>query len=340
MRELRHLFGLVFNGELTQAPKPPGLRLDEFVLQIDDTMTTKNGRLLNELSASGQAIALAKARGISMGTIRSTLPDSPSRDGKTIHIDALKEMRRGWQDVLNGLGWINSNVFLEDPPEEIPVSFAQGLAGIGFSLPFYLMNRVENPYGPQGELPDVVGDIFKTTNGIYAVVNGFEAKRDGVDIVISDAQQVYAAAEEKNKFRSKRYPDRACPAPKAMIVQAVDALFFRKGANPSESELQTVIPDYDGLVRFSYYFLRLHSLKLGLEKNLTKIGKGLIEAQQTGDKAKTTEHSIQLSRLILSNSVEQTKIQVGLNQAVGRDTNIAPVTTQDIETQIANLQQQ
>lgn len=224
-------------------------------------ITTRNGRLLAELSASINGIAQAKALGIPMKLTVCHYPDSPSRTGRLMHIDALKDMRSNWQPILDGLGWMNQQALGDTPSDTISADAAASLAFLGNALPTFLLNIAQGGYGPQGELPDIVGQIYKTTNGIHAAVNLLAlSKSDRFETIISSSKQLYDAAEngpntaEGGGFISPNDPARVCPAPKAMIIEAIDALLFQRNTTPSRSELPDILPDFERLISYAIIF--------------------------------------------------------------------------------------
>jgi hypothetical protein len=145
----------------------PGIHVNE--VHLIKFATTVSRRSPAERLANRDLQRLLALQGVSMEDRSSPYRDS--RKGSQMKAASLETFKGGeTQQLLDSLAWIRDKFFAYtgEPHEQITNHQLWRLCILGEALPTYLMLRAQNPVD-RNALPEVVGNVFKTTIGFRNV---------------------------------------------------------------------------------------------------------------------------------------------------------------------------
>jgi hypothetical protein len=311
-------------------PRPlrPGMRLSQLLTVRDQTDTT--GRLLLEDSAPEHARRKAHRAGIAMKTESCPYRDTPSRLGGTMNTSAYDALRRDLAEVLNGLAWIAASYLELDPARRSTVRALLDCSHLGVSLPLVLFYRSDEAVEPHGALPSYVASIFKACRGLFSAAVDLLNKQGPPERVVT-AEEVVAFAEHEGHL-VRPNTRRVCAAPTRLIERTIDVILTGEGADPSRSDLGTLVA-FPTLWEFytveESFSEALSGYRLLLDN--------LMSTAQLADPAQLFETRIldegrsrpfgEVTEEFLQRAEE---VQASLNRILGRSTNAASVTFEDL----------
>lgn len=290
---------------LENTGKPPGIPMADLLI-VKYAATDVTHRPLAERIADPDYVALSQVRGIQMGFVDTTHTDS--REGTRMNIAALEALGGKTREMLDGYGWLRQQYFKRNgPPSILRDDDVRGLASLGESLPSYLMLRAENPVSRE-ELPEVVGNIFKTTMGFGMVArhNIRFNKRQSYDTAeeifnVANNNSILISNDEPQDTDPRRF---SCPANKELIIKSADALLFGIGTQPERSVINELIPEHE-----IDNFLAFSRLQTEYDDNTSMLERG------------------ESTRLRFYNRMIE--LQQKINLALGRDPDSAPMPVFD-----------
>ena len=196
--------------------------------------TAKDGRLLDEVRASREAITKAVKIGAEPRERPSIL--TGTRRGLLENYAAFEAIAQRWQSPLDALAWINYQYFGETIGRPVTMEDVKNLSLIGIYATSFLLKKSDG-YAPTNQLPNVVADTLKISIGIQmAAIHLSETTQNANVANMTDA------VEREKLLVSIDY--KACPAPLPMIRSALEALIERKG-NAKASEMATILSPED-----------------------------------------------------------------------------------------------
>lgn len=200
--------------------------------------TSRNGRPLFEKGAPQATLDRVHAAGIIMAD--SVCPFQDSRAGVPMHASAMQAMQTDWNDILNSLGWIHYVYFKGKKPTSVSLKEAEELTLIAQRAPVFAMKRATDPYSIHGELPDEIAGVFKISRGVMRLL-----KKSPKD---TTPDGLYTVADTNNLLV---IGNEACAASPRRIVQALEALYYGKHSDPTQSKMDSYFPDPNALMLFS-----------------------------------------------------------------------------------------
>lgn len=231
---------------------PPPVSLFRDIVVSDET--TANGRPLQERAAYD----------ISTYSFRvpeeiKTCPYPGSRNGKDMNFSALQSLTNNYKEVIDGFGWINRLHFGDDIPQKVTLTDFWEMSQIGEALPSFAFNRAKNPYRKQYHLPDFIGDIFKSSRGLFAASD--DMMRGHLFETEVTPSLIYSHVEENHTLVGK---DEVCAAPQKMIEQVISALLYRERANPNDSRLNFIYSDNDKIEEYTDLYISARDITTDL----------------------------------------------------------------------------
>lgn len=231
-----------------------GISLSELYLERL-AVTEGTGRPISERRADGQLLKLLEIQGeVLLEGIPS--PNNGSQTETLINIHAFEAFAGETQQMLDSLAWLREKYFasIGGVPNEITDHHVLSIAQMGMALPDYLMLRAYNSIDRE-KLPEVVGNVFKVTNG-FRDVAFTDISNNRIHTYLSP-HDPYVIAEENHLF-TPDYPlpgGYRCPANEPLITKTADALIFGNDAEPERSILSHYVsPDEVGnFIEFSKY---------------------------------------------------------------------------------------
>lgn len=220
--------------------RPPGVSID--VIVNNKTYVTQNGRPVRETKAYPHILDRQAQKGVVFEMRANGHKDSRRNYPKRkMNISALEEIIDNKEKLFDGFAWIADNYFDGEIPQSFSIAQVHEMAVIGIWLPNYLVLRAENSLTP-AQLPDVVGDIYKSSEGIRATGQLLKNMRKESEPATADFLYSFA-----NEPRINDVPllvgegDTLCPAPKDLILDSIDAFLFPHDGDAKKSQLNQYI---------------------------------------------------------------------------------------------------
>jgi hypothetical protein len=235
------------------------------LLRRDFPRTIPSGRFISE-SATPPDILMASK--IPMEYTLS--PYADHRAGHLHNASALAEIKQEWKSRLAGLAWIRNHFYegTPHPPNHASLNELDQMARIALVMPLFLQYRAENPYPPQGAIPDVVGDMTKLAAGIVTTTT--RLMEDGIDLDNRDltGKATYHYTDSHRLLTGS--DGRACPANPEMIIRSFDVLISGRDDLP-DSNLNDYFPNFPSLRAFSTAYTGFLETRLLIDTMLSSI---------------------------------------------------------------------
>jgi hypothetical protein len=243
------------------------------------------------------------------------------RYGHITNAGAYQELERHKQPFLDGFARLNELYFGEStpPPQAITLRELDELSTLALSAPLYCFVRGENPYPRHNALPVEITGMHQAAAGIQAVTDILRKSTDPEQLL--SPTEVYIKSEKTGAVLDR---DQACPATGKLMIDTLNAMMLRKGADPSMSTLSQHVPNFKQLKAFAP--LRVQFGKLTGDLAVTAIRRiAAIERSSDRDQIETILQKYaeeEMKLLAVMNA-----LQIQINRALGRSDG--PLLTSD-----------
>jgi hypothetical protein len=246
------------------------------------------------------------------------------KDGQGVeaNVEAYREMLPRQEQLYANLAWIRELVVGPSFTNELTVGQLLDITALGKSIAPLLLHRAQNPFGPEGELPETIGDLDKAFQGLFAAaINLVGIGGLQLDSLAPSAQEMYRSVDEGSSPKLVTFDQtKGCPAPPPVITDSFSILLRGPKSNGEQvysrdSDIPQLL-NVDQLKRFAEVFKNFELLRLRSKAKAMAIRDREISRRGHIDDSVL----LGLQQLELHREIgEAAEYQVIMNMVLGRD---------------------
>lgn len=313
------------NHERELSQKPPGISLASNLRMTD--FITVNGRPLLEMRVGEPILEAQKAKGVVFQLRGHALKDSRANYPKLLtNMPAFEAITGHEQEIYDGFSWIRFHYYDGNPPQQVTARELADMTVIANRLPQYLVHRAQSPL-QRDALPDVVGNIFKTSAGINLTTQNIMTQY-GEDAVVTP-EFVYDVSNTNLELtgRPPLVGEEVCPAPRRTILNVLKPLIYGTEGEHTQSVLNMLISkeEFSRLAEYAVLIEEYTMYDLDYGDALKRIDTIVEKGEVTSERpfSVLVQESLGIKRSLMEEKDKvYKKVQRELNILLGRDPDV------------------